>query len=105
MARFERVVYLALAVQSALLLFGASALGFPQWLCIVVWVLAPVAFLGFVSDAFSYDFSIRVKWYDLWVGAYVDHPTRTLYVCPLPCLLLTFQPESPARPSVEGEER
>jgi hypothetical protein len=24
------------------------------------------------------------RWYDLWVGAYWDRHTRTLYVCPLP---------------------
>lgn len=37
--------------------------------------------------------SVRVKfaWYDLWVGVFVDRKTRTLYVCPLPCLLLVFK--------------
>ena len=31
-------------------------------------------------------FSIRpfFRWYDLWVGAYIDRPNRTVYVCPLP---------------------
>ena len=24
------------------------------------------------------------RWFDLWVGAYVDVPNRTLYVCPIP---------------------
>jgi hypothetical protein len=24
------------------------------------------------------------RWYDLWIGAYVDRPNRTLYVCPVP---------------------
>lgn len=25
-------------------------------------------------------------WYDLWVGAYWDRDTRTLYVCPVPTI-------------------
>lgn len=24
------------------------------------------------------------RWYDLWIGAYWDRATKTLYVCPLP---------------------
>jgi hypothetical protein len=32
--------------------------------------------------------SVFFAWYDLWVGAYVDRPNRTLYVCPLPCLVV-----------------
>ncbi len=35
--------------------------------------------------------SVRFAWYDLWVGAYIDRERRRLYVCPLPCLLLTFK--------------
>jgi len=33
---------------------------------------------------------VSFAWYDLWVGAYWDHKRRVLYVCPLPCVLLTF---------------
>lgn len=34
--------------------------------------------------------SIRVfiAWYDLWMGAYWDAKKRTLYVCPLPCVVI-----------------
>jgi hypothetical protein len=39
--------------------------------------------------------SIRFAWYDMWVGAYYDREKGTLYVCPLPCLLLTFARELP----------
>ena len=24
------------------------------------------------------------RWYDLWIGAYVDVPNRTIYICLLP---------------------
>jgi len=26
------------------------------------------------------------RWYDLWIGAYVDTKGRALYVCPVPML-------------------
>jgi hypothetical protein len=35
-------------------------------------------------------YSIRFAWYDLWVGAYWDAKAKTLYVCPLPCIVLRF---------------
>lgn len=33
--------------------------------------------------------TLRLAWYDLWIGAYVDTAGRRLYVCPLPCVLVT----------------
>jgi hypothetical protein len=41
--------------------------------------------------------SVRFAWYDLWVGAYIDRENRTVYVCPLPCLLLTFRLDQRSR--------
>jgi len=29
-------------------------------------------------------------WYDLWVGFYWDRSKRTLYFCPLPCVVLSL---------------
>jgi len=31
------------------------------------------------------------RWYDCWVGAYWDRFDRTLYVCPLPFLVLSWE--------------
>lgn len=30
--------------------------------------------------------SVFFRWYDLWIGAYVDWPHRTIYICPLPTI-------------------
>ena len=24
------------------------------------------------------------RWYDLWVGAYIDRTNRAVYICPIP---------------------
>lgn len=37
--------------------------------------------------------SIRVifRWFDLWVGAFIDRPRRTVYLFPLPMLGVRIQ--------------
>lgn len=32
--------------------------------------------------------SVFIAWYDLWIGAYWDRAKRTLYVCPVPCVVI-----------------
>lgn len=33
---------------------------------------------------------IFFAWYDLWIGAYIDVKDKSLYVCPLPCVVFKF---------------
>lgn len=35
--------------------------------------------------------SLHWKWFDLWVGVYVDRPNRTIYVCPLPTVVIKIR--------------
>lgn len=39
------------------------------------------------------------RWYDLWIGAYFDRETRTLYVCPLPTIGVAISLRRPSLPS------
>jgi len=31
---------------------------------------------------------LQFKWYDLWIGAYIDKPNKTIYICLLPTIVL-----------------
>ncbi len=35
--------------------------------------------------------SVRFRWFDLWIGAYVDTKYRTVYVCPLPMIVIAIR--------------
>jgi hypothetical protein len=35
--------------------------------------------------------SLFFAWYDLWIGAYYDRKNRTLYVCPLPMIVIKIE--------------
>ena len=35
--------------------------------------------------------SFSIKWFDLWVGAYVDVDRRRVYVCPIPCCVFEIR--------------
>lgn len=36
-------------------------------------------------------FQLILAWYDIWVGFYYDIGHKTIYVCPLPMVVLRFQ--------------
>ena len=41
---------------------------------------------------FAYKFfKLILAWYDMWIGLYYDLGHKTLYICPLPMLVLRFQ--------------
>lgn len=48
--------------------------------------------------------TISFAWYDLWVGAYWDRKSRVLYICPLPCLLITI-PTHSTETNPDGSEK
>lgn len=36
--------------------------------------------------------SVHFAWYDMWIGAYWNRASRTLYICPLPMLMVKIRP-------------
>jgi hypothetical protein len=34
---------------------------------------------------------IILAWYDIWIGVYYDIGHRTIYVCPLPMVVLRYE--------------
>ncbi len=35
--------------------------------------------------------SVCFRWFDIWIGAYVDTKSRTVYVCPLPMIVIAIR--------------
>jgi hypothetical protein len=44
----------------------------------------------------SWKLRVFFAWYDLWVGFYYDQKRRTLYFCPLPCVVFMLEMRSKA---------
>lgn len=38
---------------------------------------------------------IYFAWYDMWIGAYWDTFDRTLYICPIPMLVIKIRAVEP----------
>lgn len=36
------------------------------------------------------NFKVSLKWYDIWIGVYIDVPGRKVYVCPFFCIVFEF---------------
>lgn len=36
---------------------------------------------------------IKVKfiWYDVWIGLFIDTKKKTLFICPLPCIVIIIK--------------
>lgn len=34
---------------------------------------------------------LSIAWYDIWVGVFIDKEKRRLYICPIPCVLVTIK--------------
>lgn len=32
--------------------------------------------------------SLKFRWYDLWVGVFIDRESRAVFICPLPCVVV-----------------
>lgn len=51
-------------------------------------------------------FKLILAWYDMWIGLYWDVGYRTLYICPLPMIVLRFQfpgPKNEAKHRLDRE--
>jgi len=35
--------------------------------------------------------TVKFLWFDLWVGVFVDRPKHTVYICPLPCVVIKVE--------------
>ena len=54
----------------------------------------PIVFINYPPVRVSLD----VLWYDAWIGAFWDRKQKTLYVCPLPCVVLKIEFGPPTNP-------
>lgn len=41
------------------------------------------------------------RWYDLWIGLYIDREARAVYICPIPCFGICLTLSARARGRVD----
>jgi hypothetical protein len=64
----------------------------PLSLAVPTPVAAPQAKRSSARTLFSAGrLSLSFAWYDLWVGLYIDPIKGTVYICPLPTILVTWR--------------
>ena len=44
-----------------------------------------------MNERFLYKITIHFKWYDLWVGAFIDRKNETLYICLIPTIVIKIK--------------
>lgn len=58
----------------------------------LIWVAAVLlSFLAAKQLGERFQVSGFLAWYDAWVGMFYDQKKKTLYVCPLPCVVLKVE--------------
>lgn len=38
--------------------------------------------------------SISFKWYDIWIGIYIDRANKAIYICPIPCIVIKVRKDT-----------
>lgn len=51
---------------------------------------------GDTMSKFKWQVRPFFRWYDLWIGVYIDTDNRTIYICPLPMIGLKISRSSKA---------
>jgi hypothetical protein len=34
---------------------------------------------------------IEFKWFDIWIGVFIDTKQRKVYICPVPMIVISFE--------------
>ncbi len=44
-----------------------------------------------MNESKGEEVKVFFAWYDMWIGAYWDRDTRTLYICPFPMIVIAIK--------------
>lgn len=65
--------------------------GDPTWMNVVAVFYVFVVVTTVIGWLTGVHFRIEFKWFDAWIGAFIDHKNHRLYVCPLPCVVFVWE--------------